>query len=130
MDILASTMQHHTLLQMAESRDLTNVPLIVAANKCDRLSSVPTAQAGSNAGQGSSSNSSSSSGGGGAKQRKDLAQIVRKGWRASHIECSAKFNWNVMAVFRELAVTLDMVASGQELGGAQPVVKKKRCLVF
>ena len=55
---------------------------------------------------------------------------VKKTWRASHVECSAKHNWNVVAVFKELAVTLDMIANGQVIGGALQETRKKRCLMF
>lgn len=33
---------------------------------------------------------------------KDLAQMVRKQWKSTYIECSAKYNWRVVPVFREL----------------------------
>ena len=46
------------------------------------------------------------------------------------MECSAKHNWNVVSVFKELAVTLDMIANGQVIGGAQQEQRKRRCLVF
>lgn len=95
--------------QMLESRDMTNVPVIVAANKMD---CVTTADAVA------------------IRERKDIVHLVKKTWRASHVECSAKHNWNVVAVFKELAVTLDMIANGQVIGGAQQETRKKRCLMF
>ncbi len=48
-----------------------------------------------------------------ARERKEAAHLVRKAWRAAHVDCSAKYNWNVVAVFKELAVMLDMIANGQ-----------------
>ena len=62
--------------------------------------------------------------------RKEISHLVRKTWRSAHVECSAKYNWNVVHVFRELAITLDMVANGQVLGSANHTTRKKRCLVF
>ena len=62
------------------------------------------------------------------RDRKEISHLVRKNWRSSYIECSAKYNWNVMAVFRELAVTLNMIANGQSLGSKNS--KKRRCLMF
>ena len=53
---------------------------------------------------------------------------VKKTWRASHVECSAKHNWNVVAVFKELAVTLDMITNSQVIRGAQQ--ETRRCLMF
>ena len=62
--------------------------------------------------------------------RKEISQLVRKTWRSAHVECSAKYNWNIVTVFRELAITLDMVANGQVIGGSHSSVRKRRCLVF
>ena len=104
--------------QMMEARDMHNVPVIVAGNKSD-LAAQSLATSASEAKEKEM-----------ARVRKDIAHAVRKSWRASHIECSAKFNWNVVNVFKELAVTLDMVANGQMIGGSNGHVKKKRCLVF
>ena len=62
--------------------------------------------------------------------RKEISHLVRKTWRSAHIECSAKYNWNIMTVFRELAITLDMVANGQGIGSNNSSARKRRCLVF
>ena len=61
--------------------------------------------------------------------RKEISHIVRKNWKSIHVECSAKYNWNIVNVFRELAITLDMVANGQAIG-SNTSVRKRRCLVF
>lgn len=108
---------------MIEARDMSNVPIIVAANKSDLA-------AASLARLGPGSTSSEASEKELSRVRKDIANLVRKSWRSCHVECSAKFNWNVVNVFKELAVTLDMVANGQMIGGSNGHVKKKRCLVF
>ncbi len=65
-----------------------------------------------------------------ARERKEAAHLVRKSWRSAHVDCSAKYNWNVVSVFRELAVMLDMIANGQVIGQAQPQPKKKKYFVF
>ena len=64
------------------SRGLSEVPLVVAANKVD-LVNYELAKDGD----------------------KEISRIakVKKSWKLSHIECSAKHNWNVNIVFRELA---------------------------
>ena len=61
--------------------------------------------------------------------RKEISHIVRKNWKSIHVECSAKYNWNIVTIFRELAITLDMVANGQTIG-SNTSVRKRRCLVF
>lgn len=36
------------------------------------------------------------------RRRGDLVQLVRKHWKCSHVECSARHNWRVVQVFKEL----------------------------
>lgn len=169
--------------QMFESRDMTNIPVIVAANKMDLVASIrqqnnPSSSNGLNSGgmtsgptthppltatSSSAGNNvlvvnagSSSAHHNGAclresvagqaaaamansaalsnsdhhqMDRKEISHMVRKSWRSAHVECSAKYNWNIVSVFRELAVTLDMIASGQVIG-SNASVRKRRCLVF
>lgn len=117
---------------MFDSRDMTNVPVIVAANKMDLIGSKflhLRANSSSHVDQqhAISANRMHHSA---EKDRKEIMQVVRKSWRSSHVECSAKYNWNVVSVFKELAVTLDMIANGQVIGGNQGSTKKKRCLFF
>uniref|UniRef100_A0A5S6Q630 Uncharacterized protein n=1 Tax=Trichuris muris TaxID=70415 RepID=A0A5S6Q630_TRIMR len=38
--------------------------------------------------------------------RKELSSIVKKQWKCPFVECSAKWNWNVVAVFHELVNTI------------------------
>lgn len=38
------------------------------------------------------------------------ANLVRKQWKCVHLECSAKYNWRVTAVFRELMKAVDHAA--------------------
>ena len=65
------------------------------------------------------------------RNQKEIMALVKKSWRSSYVECSAMYNWNVVNVFRELAVTLDMIANGQVIGSQNSnVTKKKRCLMF
>jgi len=65
--------------------DFSETPVIVAANKCDlgegevKLKRDPS------------------------KTRQEIAGKVRKNWKASHLECSAKHNWNINLIFKELA---------------------------
>ena len=56
--------------------------------------------------------------------RKDIAQLVKKNWHSVHVECSAMYNWNIVTIFRELAITLDMIANGQTIGEQKNTTKK------
>jgi len=163
--------------QMYESRDMTNIPVIVVANKMDLAATTKIQQNGhqlnshrdasnaipinsfnsnnhlvdlnghtnhhntinSIAERAASSLGATSAGGLLTAtstadvvyyDRKEISHLVRKTWRSAHIECSAKYNWNIMTVFRELAITLDMVANGQGIGSNNSSARKRRCLVF
>jgi proline dehydrogenase len=65
-----------------------------------------------------------------SRDRKEIVQLVKKNWHSTHVECSAKYNWNIVTIFRELATTLDMIANGQIIGEQKNTTRKKRCLVF
>ena len=62
--------------QISLSRNLSDTPIIVAANKSDL---------------------------GKDTSKQDVATTVRKTWHASYVECSAKHNWNITSMFKEVA---------------------------
>nr|CAD7574336.1 unnamed protein product [Timema californicum] len=133
----ADTFQYIRTLrdQMFESRDMRNVPLLVVGNKQDMLISSSSVSgnvsgngsSGSNSGMGFSSSHNSSgataaimgSGGGNVpaieyrEKRRDIVSLVKKHWKCGYVECSAKYNWRVVAVFKELMKTLDSMETGQ-----------------
>lgn len=116
---------------MLESRDMRNVPLLVVGNKQDLIvsSTAPGGAAGGNGGAGSSGASGSggatvaiagsSSGGASGKdveyreKRRDIVNLVKKHWKCTYVECSAKYNWRVVAVFKELMKSVDSLETGQ-----------------
>jgi hypothetical protein len=53
-----------------------------------------------------------------SREKRDIVNIVRKHWKCPHIECSAKYNWNVVSVFKELMKAVDTVI-GSQRGSAQ-----------
>ena len=63
---------------------------------------------------------------------KEITSLVKKSWKSSYVECSAAYNWNIVTVFKELAITLTAIANGQVIGSqsSSNPVKKKRCLMF
>ncbi|KAG8236108.1 hypothetical protein J437_LFUL000470 [Ladona fulva] len=42
-----------------------------------------------------------------SRERRDIATIVQKHWRCGYVECSAKYNWRIVAVFKELMQAVD-----------------------
>ncbi|XP_046386360.1 ras-like protein family member 10B isoform X2 [Ischnura elegans] len=49
-----------------------------------------------------------------SRERRDIANIVQKHWRCGYVECSAKYNWRVVAVFKELMQAVDAI-DGKEV---------------
>ncbi|CDW53215.1 GTP binding protein Di Ras1 [Trichuris trichiura] len=68
--------------------------------------------------------------------RKELSSIVKKQWKCPFVECSAKWNWNVITVFHELVNTIRKSAdltganakSGTSSGLSAPRLRKRRPL--
>ncbi|CAH0773326.1 unnamed protein product [Bemisia tabaci] len=93
--------------QISESRDIKNIPLIVVGNKQDILM----------AGINSNRNSNSAE-----LRRRDIINLVKKHWKCSYVECSAKYNWRIVAIFKELMKTIDaMEYSAHNFGHKQVV---------
>jgi len=42
-----------------------------------------------------------------SRSRDTAANVVRKQWKCSYVECSARFNWRVVSLFRELMKAVD-----------------------
>ncbi|XP_047737294.1 ras-like protein family member 10A, partial [Hyalella azteca] len=68
-----------------ESRDLHEVALLVVGNKRDLLPDTRYA----------------------AERSREMASLVRKQWKAGYVEVSAKYNWRVVAAFRELIAAVE-----------------------
>ena len=62
------------------------------------------------------------------KTKNDFSSKVKKAWKLNHVECSAKYNWNVNTLFRELGAEILAGRTGKSgvHGGVQ---KRKCCLV-
>ncbi|XP_014208075.1 ras-like protein family member 10B [Copidosoma floridanum] len=68
--------------QIYEARDMRGVPLMVVGNKQDKLSTTSTTTP--------------------TARHRDIINLVRKHWRCGYVECSARYNYHVVQVFREL----------------------------
>ena len=95
--------------QIAMSRGLGEVPIVVAANKTDLVDDDHTQDTDRET----------------SRTRHDISTKVKKAWRMRHIECSAKYNWNVTAVFRELAA--EIIEFKKKVDGLNGRGEKKRC---
>lgn len=88
--------------QIMESRDVRNVPLLVVGNKQDLLESCGDSH---DAPRDRSS-----------EKRRDIQNLVKKHWKCGYVECSARYNWRVVAVFKELMRIVDAMDGGQAHG--------------
>lgn len=105
--------------QICESRNMSNVPLLVVGNKQDLIAD--------EAGAAVKPTSSHE------EKRRDIANLVKKHWKCGYIECSAKYNWKVVAVFRELITMIDSLDSRDQspmLDNIQDALDRNKCVVI
>ncbi|KAH8041877.1 hypothetical protein HPB51_019258 [Rhipicephalus microplus] len=88
--------------QIVESRNMQGVPVFVVGNKHDL---------------------------GEPREHREVAGLVKKHWRCGYVECSAKYNWHVGLLFREIVRALD---DGGGLGawGAGDQGRRDRCRIL
>lgn len=103
---------------------MSNVPLLVVGNKQDQIVDEQP-------GVGSSKPAAITSGM--EEKRRDIANLVKKHWKCGYTECSAKYNWKVVAVFRELISMMDSVDSRDQspmLDNIQDALDRNKCVVI
>ncbi|XP_077289867.1 ras-like protein family member 10B [Arctopsyche grandis] len=136
--------------QIFESRDMRNVPLLVVGNKQDLICNSNANTVGSS-GSGSTgalqqlalpSTSGSSSvcahSADNRDKKRDIVNLVKKHWKCGYVECSAKYNWRVVSVFKELMKTIDAMehankdreASTPMMDNIHEAFEGNRCVIF
>lgn len=111
--------------QICESRNMSNVPILVIGNKLDLISGED--------GAASTSASSKAITGGDAEKRRDIANLVRKHWKCGYMECSAKYNWKLVAAFRELMGMVDSIDVREQspmLDNLQDALDRNKCAIL
>ena len=93
--------------QMAESRDLHDVPVFIAGNKHD-LSEER------------------------GMTRREVANQVKKHWKSGYIECSAKYNWHIIMLFKEIMKLIDNIDYGHKPTSmrVQDAFRRNRCVIL
>lgn len=93
--------------QILESRDMHEVPIYVVGNKHDLSEE-----------RGIS--------------RREVANVVKKQWKCGYIECSAKFNWHIILLFKELMKTIDIIDYGHKPTAVrvQDALRRNRCVIL
>ncbi|XP_074595629.1 ras-like protein family member 10B [Brevipalpus obovatus] len=106
--------------QLYESRNMQNVPVYVVGNKADLCQSVLNSMKSGHHGHHHHHHHHhhqhyySHRHGSGSEDLtpafKDLANLVKKQWKCNYIECSAKYNWHIVPIFRDI---LRLIESNQ-----------------
>ena len=93
--------------QILESRNMHDVPMFVVGNKHDLAEE-----------RGIS--------------RREVANLVKKQWKCGYVECSAKYNWHVVLLFKELMKTMDYIDYGHKPTAArvQDALRRNRCVIL
>ena len=71
--------------QIVASRDLSDIPVIVVANKSDLVKNKSGCELVREQ----------------SRSKHEIVATVRKTWHASYVECSAKHNWNITTMSKE-----------------------------
>lgn len=84
-------------------------PTIIVANKSDLLGSINNKSV-----------------------KREITNIVKKHWKCVYVECSAKYNWHVTAVFKELMKIIDYRDFGHKPAAMrmQDAFRRNRCHVM
>ncbi|XP_060533821.1 ras-like protein family member 10B [Cylas formicarius] len=109
--------------QICESRNMQNVPVLVVGNKQDLI--VPE--------DGTSNVKPSAIASTVEEKRRDIVNLVKKHWKSGYIECSAKYNWKVVQVFKELINMVDNLSSRDQspmLDNIQEALDRNKCIVI
>lgn len=93
--------------QIVESRNMHNVPIFVVGNKHDLAMSREM-------------------------QRREVVNIVKKHWKCGYVECSAKYNWHIVALFKELMKAIDYIDYGHKPTAVriQGALRRNKCVIL
>lgn len=93
--------------QMVESKNMHDVPLFVVGNKHDLSDDR-------------------------GMPRREVANIVKKQWKCGYVECSAKYNWHIVLLFKELMKAIDYIDFGHKPASVrvQDALRRNRCVIL
>lgn len=67
------------------------------------------------------------------ERRKDIVNLVKKHWKCGYVECSAKHNWKVISIFKELMNMIDSIEVQDQspiLDNIQDALDRNKCCVL
>lgn len=93
--------------QILDSRDMHDVPLIIVGNKYDLSEDRGVS-------------------------RRDVVNMVKKHRKCIHVECSAKYNWHIIFLFKELMKAIDYIDYGHKPTAVrvQDALRRNRCSIM
>lgn len=116
--------------QICESRNMSNVPILVVGNKQDLI---VNNEDGTTSGSGGNSGSGKAITSGVEERRRDIVNLVKKHWKCGYIECSAKYNWKVVGLFKELINMIDNIEIRDQspmLDNIQEALDRNKCNIL
>ncbi|KAI4455106.1 ras like family 10 member b-related [Holotrichia oblita] len=109
--------------QISESRNISNVPILIVGNKQDLI--LPE--------EGTTSGGKLAITSGNDERRREIVNTVKKIWKCGYVECSAKYNWKVVTVFKELINMIDSMESREQspmLDNIQEALDRNKCNII
>lgn len=103
--------------QIYDSRNMTETPVVVVANKIDLLENCDSE----------------------VRDRRDVKLLVKKHWKCGYVECSAKYNWKIGKILKELIKILQYNQSGGQDSKSKCYIsssdtylnsKEKKCIIL
>ncbi len=64
--------------------------------------------------------------------KRETATVVRKQWKCGYVECSAKYNWHVVAMFKEVMKAIDCMNHSHKPTAArmQDALRRNKCVIL
>lgn len=109
---------------------MRNVPILVVGNKHDMVNNGSPNHHSTTASHHSGSSTSSQEP---SQVAADIANLVKKHWRCGYIECSAKYNWRIVSVFKELMLmieAIEMKENSPVCDNIQEALDRNKCTIL
>ena len=94
--------------QIFESRPMHDVPMFVVGNKHDLSEDR-------------------------GRPLREVSNLVKKHWKCGYIECSAKYNWHIVMLFKELMKGIDCIDHHTHKATSsrvQEALRRNRCVIL
>ena len=64
--------------------------------------------------------------------KREVASVVKKQWKCAYMECSAKYNWHIVLLFKELMKLIDQIDYGHKPKSMRmpDAFRRNRCAIL